>query len=395
MKINCVVGANFGDEGKGLFTDYFTRADSVVVRFNGGAQAGHTVTRDDGKRHVFSHFGAGTMKGARTFLSDYFVVNPALFAKEKYQLETMGYSPRISVDGRCYVTTPYDMLINQTVENHRADGRHGSCGVGFGETIERSEREYDSRFILSVSDLMNDRIVRDKLVAIASEYTPERLYRLGIFMTPFVKQILDSPHVIDNYLADCERFIKNVNICDLSEMKTSHLVFEGAQGLLLDQSADYWPHVTRSNTGIKNVMSLIENLSVSELNILYASRSYLTRHGAGRINQELESRPTTKVVDLTNFRNAYQGSLRFAYLDVDGLDKSINTDLLNLNGMHANVSLGISCIDQLDEYGFVHHDGDLHKVPSYYFSSWLFDKVNVNGLYESTGPTRNHIAKLL
>lgn len=83
-EVKVIIGANFGDEGKGLMTDYFcNKCDNpIVVRFNSGAQAGHTVVTPDGNRHVFGHFGSGTFNNTPTFLSKYFVVNPLSFLKE-------------------------------------------------------------------------------------------------------------------------------------------------------------------------------------------------------------------------------------------------------------------------------------------------------------------------
>src|SRR5687768_6543349 len=137
-----IIGALFGDEGKGLLTDYHAArfgSDVIVARFNGGAQAGHTVVLPDGRRHIFSHFGSGTLTGAATFLSRYFVSNPLLFLREAAELEAIGIaSPVIFADERAPVTTPYDMLINQWAETARGSAKHGSCGVGFGETVERS-----------------------------------------------------------------------------------------------------------------------------------------------------------------------------------------------------------------------------------------------------------------
>ncbi len=74
-KVIAVIGAGYGDEGKGLMTDYFSSQydDAVVIRSNGGAQAGHTVVTPEGQRHVFSHFGSGTFNGSPTFLSRHFV----------------------------------------------------------------------------------------------------------------------------------------------------------------------------------------------------------------------------------------------------------------------------------------------------------------------------------
>src|SRR3954469_646850 len=96
-----VIGANFGDEGKGLLTDYYAAlageegypVRAYVIRFNGGAQAGHTVvTPGEGKRHIFSHFGSGALAGATTFLSRFFVVNPIFFRNECKALNLGGVS---------------------------------------------------------------------------------------------------------------------------------------------------------------------------------------------------------------------------------------------------------------------------------------------------------------
>ena len=79
-----VIGAQFGDEGKGRLTAHHVVEvgdDAIVVRFNGGAQAGHTVVAPDGRRHVFSHVGSGALTGAATYLSRFFVANPILFLK--------------------------------------------------------------------------------------------------------------------------------------------------------------------------------------------------------------------------------------------------------------------------------------------------------------------------
>ena len=112
--------------------------DGIVVRFNGGAQAGHTVVTPEGRRHVFSHIGSGTFAGAATFLSRFFVSHPLLFLKEWEVLAAQGVRPVVYVDPDSPVTTPYDMMINQIIEQEQGAARHGSCGLGFGETLERN-----------------------------------------------------------------------------------------------------------------------------------------------------------------------------------------------------------------------------------------------------------------
>ena len=126
-RADVVIGSAFGDEGKGLATDVLASkrpGETFVVRFNGGAQAGHTVVTPEGQRHVFSHFGSGTLAGAATFLSKFFVVNPILYHREREQLKWLGVSANVFVDLRSMVTTPFDMFVNTALERHRRSARH-------------------------------------------------------------------------------------------------------------------------------------------------------------------------------------------------------------------------------------------------------------------------------
>src|SRR5580698_372253 len=122
-----VIGAGYGCEGKGLVTDYLAAQlgmETVVVRFNGGAQARHTVETPDGRRHAFSHFASGSFAGAATYLSRFFVCNPLLFMKEKPRIAALGIAPVVYADEDCPITTPYDMMINQIAEDARKHKRH-------------------------------------------------------------------------------------------------------------------------------------------------------------------------------------------------------------------------------------------------------------------------------
>lgn len=88
-EIKVVIGASYGDEGKGFMTDYFCKkADKpcITVLHNGGSQRGHTVISPDGRRHVFHHFGSGTFNGSDTYFADSFIVNPMVFAQEYKEL---------------------------------------------------------------------------------------------------------------------------------------------------------------------------------------------------------------------------------------------------------------------------------------------------------------------
>src|SRR5260370_26170356 len=115
-RAQAVIGAGYGDEGKGLLTDALAAEvgpDTLVVRYNGGAQAGHTVQAPDGRRHVFHHVGSGSFVGAPTYLSRYFVVNPLFFAGEVAELAAVGLTPKNCIHPDARVTTPYDLTITQ------------------------------------------------------------------------------------------------------------------------------------------------------------------------------------------------------------------------------------------------------------------------------------------
>jgi len=349
-----IIGAGFGDEGKGLLTDWAAApfgADALVVRFNGGAQAGHTVVLPDGRRHVHSHFGSGTLSRAPTFLSRYFVNNPLLFNRELIELESKGVkSPVVFADGAGLVTTPYDMLLNRFAEQARGANRHGSCGVGFGETIERCLRPELST---TIADLAAPVRLAKKLEKIRAGWLSRRLAELGVStLTDEQREMLFAADLKNNFLEAAAAFFESIEIAPSDILRRpAHIVFEGAQGLLLDQDIGWFPHVTRSNTGLKNVVELATEAGLQELEAIYATRCYATRHGAGPLPHELDAPPFEGIRDETNIHNRYQGSLRFALLDLDLLARTIETDVRE-NGSGKRITLrralAITCLDQLD-----------------------------------------------
>lgn len=302
MRARVVIGANFGDEGKGLVTDYLcSQGAGVVVRFNGGAQAGHTVVTPGGDRHVFSHFGSGSFLGVPTFLSQFFVCNPILFFKELSELNRLGLDPSIYAHPECVVTTFADMLINQRLEEARGAKRHGSVGLGINETVERSQIP---ELKITMADIWNGpKAIESRLGQICGKYAT---FRTG--------KPIDEPAMVAKFVEGCGMFAERVHPAGIGQCKDP--VFEGAQGLLLDQNnKEYFPHLTRSNTGMQNVRALCAQAGIDQIETYYVSRTYLTRHGAGPLPGE-DARLSYE--DSTNVEHPWQGAIRFAPLD-DGL----------------------------------------------------------------------------
>lgn len=305
MGARAVIGANFGDEGKGLITDYLCRTGgSVVVRFNGGAQAGHTVVTPEGLSHVFGHFGSGTLYGVPTFLSQFFICNPILFFREQEHLNSMGVTAEVFAHPDCLVTTFSDMIINQRKEHKRGSKAHGSCGVGIHETIQRSAV---SELKITMSDLWNrSGSLPGKIAEICDRYAK---FRTG--------ESIDEPGMIEVFLKMCENFANIVHPAGIGQCADP--IFEGAQGLLLDQGrTEFHPHVTHSNTGMKNVKALCAQAAIAEVETYYVSRTYLTRHGAGPLPGE---DPAIAFEDVTNIPHPWQGAIRFAPLDAGLRDR--------------------------------------------------------------------------
>lgn len=348
-RVKAVIGANFGDEGKGLMTDYFAYINpkAIVVRFNGGAQAGHTVVTPDGKRHIFGHIGAGTFVGNTTHLSRFFISNPILFRKEFDTISNICDKPSISVDPNSLVTTPYDMIINQMMESSRGTQRHGSCGCGINETVERSK---NPKLKLTVKDLHNpfklNRIIDtiSKKEYIVSRYIAEKI-PLGP-TSVLVPHAVSNPNTRLNFLFDCNFFLDNIKFCeDKAALNSKDLIFEGAQGLLLDKdNKAMWPHVTSSNTGCKNIAAILSELATTHpVDVVYVSRWYTTRHGAGPLPYEYSS---ISFPDSTNIPNPHQGTLRFGNVDSYELEHRIQEDSRLLSGIAHYSHLALTCCDQ-------------------------------------------------
>lgn len=371
-----VIGAAFGDEGKGLLTDYFCRqdggaSDTIVVRFNGGAQAGHTVVTPDGLRHVFHHFGAGTLAGARTYLSKYFLVNPIVWAEEHQELEALkpGMRLRLFVDHEAPVTTLFDMVINQAVEAKRGIFRHGSCGAGIHETMQRHK---DPRYRIVAGDIEAPGKLRCRVRRIYQDYVPERLLHHGLPLS------VVSERMVGDFVESCRLMAQHTNMRDLRHLaEPGRIVFEGAQGLLLDRNRmEFFPHVTDSNTGLTNVIKVCHSAGISGLDVAYVTRSYLTRHGAGVLPGESAE---LSYHDNTNAPNEWQETMRFAPMDGGLVTEAIDRDLNAAwgRGVHINPGIAITHLDQPVHIAKGLKDlGSLPHCPV---------------LWETFGPTADHV----
>lgn len=299
-----VVDLGFGDAGKGVVTDALVRARGAraVVRFNGGAQAGHNVVLPDGRHHTFAQLSAGTfVEGVRTYLSRHVVVHPTALAAEARAFGGDALA-RVTVSAEARVVTPFHQAACRLRELARGDARHGSCGVGIGEVMR--DELADPSGVVRMRHLRDARTLR-RLLERARERLRASLDRLdgpegAIFEAPIDAWLAALPNV---EILEEDRFGASLAAHD-------DVVFEGAQGVLLDEWRGFHPYTTWSTCTFDNALELAGGAEITRLGVL---RTYATRHGAGPFPTE---RADLELPEPHNAHGPWQGRFRRGDLDL-------------------------------------------------------------------------------
>ena len=339
--IKIIIGANYGDEGKGLLTRYFARQvdNPIIIFHNGSAQRGHTVDYNPQFRHVYHHFGCGTADGVPTFFADSFWVHPMEFVREYCELAKNGIYPITYCDPYAPVVTPFDMLIDHTTEAwiayEHGEREYGSCGLGTWCAIEGRGyknvfkiNDYHKALILGNMDLLHYMLEQSwseccaQLVARKVDVNCLPEYKDYFILNSWKKKNLMS-HFID----DLRFFLNKTQFITFDQIYNRfNIIFEGAQGLGLDKNVDNDWHTT-SNTGLTNPVRMLKDKEDFKAEVCYVSRSYLTRHGVGPLEEAVKKTEiNSDMIDKTNIPNEFQGSLRFGYLEDKEQNKRIEKD---------------------------------------------------------------------
>lgn len=303
-----VLGSFFGDEGKGQTVHNLCkespREGTIVVRFSGGHQVGHTV-RCGELEHTFSNFGSGTLLGIPTYWSNYCTVDPITAMKELGDLNKLGISPEIIYHPLCEVVTPFDVISQW---NDAENLRHGTVGTGFKPTLDRAAAGYH----LTVVDCLNLMVLRNKIASIIDNY-----YHFDSVSHPMYN--------IDEWcISTFSYFSKMATVADISYLKLfSYKVFEGSQGILLDQRFGIMPYCTPSNTTCQNAMEIINKLPADCTEHVYVTRPYITRHGNGPFPSV---KPIIDVEDPNNKFNEFQKTMRAIEFDIELFKHSMLVD---------------------------------------------------------------------
>ena len=296
-----VVDLGFGDAGKGTITDFLCRERGAawVLRFNGGAQAGHNVVTSTNQHHTFAQLGAGSfLPAVQTYLCPEFLLHPgALLVEAAVLAQTGAPDPlaRLTVARAVRVITPFHQALGRLRELSRGASAHGTCGVGIGETVRDSLAHPGE--VLRMGDLLEpDRRLRVRVHRIRDRLLLQLRALQGLDLTHDAVQhehlIFAHSAVVDRWLeqlAPLRQALRSgtVRIDDgavAAGIVAGHadLVLEGAQGILLDEDHGFHPHTTWSRCTTHGAREWLRaHQFTGDIQSIGVIRTYMTRHGQG------------------------------------------------------------------------------------------------------------------
>ena len=345
-----VIGAQWGDEGKGKFVDLLTLQADVVVRFQGGNNAGHTVVVG-GKKTILHLIPSGILHpGKACVIGNGVVVDPEVLAEEIAELKASGSLQQddqlvLSLDA--HVIMPWHKALDIAREHRAGAGKIGTTGRGIGPTYE----DKVARRGLRIRDLLDDqRFARKVKERLAS--AREELARLGASLDveepALLKKYAELGRVLSPYAKDASLWLHHAMKAGKS------LLFEGAQGTLLDVDHGTYPFVTSSNTVAGNAACGSGVGPTALHRVIGISKAYSTRVGSGPYPSELKDETGEKLravgaeFGATTGRPRRTGwidvlALRYA-VRVNGLDGVAITKLDLLTGFpEVKIATGYRC----------------------------------------------------
>jgi adenylosuccinate synthase len=335
-----VVGAQWGDEGKGKIVDVLAGRFDIVARFNGGNNAGHTI-EIDGRQFVLQLVPSGILRPDKVaVIGNGVVVNPAALLKEIEALEHEGISVsgRLLISDRAHLIFPYHHLVEKELENSPLRGKIGTTARGIGPSYE---------------DKMGRRGIRAGDIADVSQF------RCLVEMAVHEKQAvlkglgsaieLDPGAIADEYLELCGRLkpmIVDTGSYLRQEMQVGRSVlFEGAQGTMLDVDHGTYPYVTSSNTSAGGACTGLGISPTSISGVVGVSKAYTTRVGSGPFPTEDNAAAGILIRERgREFGSVTGRSRRCGWLDLPVLRYSAS-----LNGLDSLILTKLDVLDELEQ----------------------------------------------
>jgi len=338
MSIRVVVGAQWGDEGKGKIVDLLSKEADYVVRYQGGANAGHTLKFDD-KKIVLHLIPSGIFNGDATcVIGNGVVIDPHALLEEIKEVEALGANlqDRLKISNAAHVILPYHQLLDQVKEEHRGDDAIGTTGRGIGPAYVSKV----SRVGIRMADLFHPNQLRDKVEANIADINEalKHVYKhKTIDPEPIIKDLLDAADKLCPYITNTAALLHEAIEDD------KEILLEGAQGSLLDVDHGTYPFVTSScpTAGGACTGSAIPPTAIDK--VMGITKAYCTRVGNGPFPTELKDEYGEKLREAGQEFGATTGRpRRCGWIDLVALKYAVR-----VNGMN---ELTLTKLDILDDF---------------------------------------------
>ncbi len=288
-----IVGAQLGDEGKGKITDLYSADADVIVRFQGGNNAGHTVVVNDDEFKLH-HIPSGSIRGKTAVIGNGCVVDPSVLLKEINGLRERGIEPELYLSERAHIIMPYHRVLDGIEEDAKGDMAAGTTGRGIGPCYEDKVGRRGVRAL----DLTKPEALRDKL-----EYVVPRKRRLaeevfgvsideGFDIDEIWREYTEYGDELSDSIIDTGGYVNN------AIERGENVLFEGAQGTSLDIDHGIYPYLTSSNTTVGGA-STGTGVGVTKIDeTIGIMKAYLSRVGTGPLPTELEDDVADHLVEI-------------------------------------------------------------------------------------------------
>ena len=332
MPATVIVGAQWGDEGKGKIVDLLAQSSDVVCRYQGGPNAGHTIVRD-GETFKLHHIPSGILYGGKVcVVGAGCVVDPALLVREIDELEARGISTAgLRISGNAHLIMPWHVALDSASERRLGKLQIGTTKRGIGPAYA----DKASRLGIRVQDILDAKILRQKFETALAE--KNKLLDEPLEAADLADRMEECAVRLRPYVADTSLLV------DQALRRGERVLLEGAQGTLLDLDHGTYPFVTSSNP-IAGAAATGTGIGPTRIDsVVGVAKAYVTRVGEGPFPTEIEGPDQARVRELGEEYGTTTGrERRCGWLDLVGLRFAVR-----VNGM---TSLALTKLDVLSEF---------------------------------------------
>lgn len=276
-----VIGSQWGDEGKGKVIDILAKQADLVVRFNGGNNAGHTVDVK-GVKYKLSLLPSGVVQNKQLLISQNVVINPKVLIQEIRLVKGQGLKLRLKIDARAHIVMPYHQEMDAATESWKGKKATGSLHLGIGYCYE----DKNNRFGIRLEDLIDKKLLKEKL----DYFFPIKQrqinlvynYHSDMTVNQIYKEYVEYGKILKPYVDDVSEIVSQ-------NIHNKKILFEGAHGTFLDAAFGTYPYTTAVNTISGSVFPYV-GFPPQKIYTLGVVKAYTTRVGNGPFPTELSDK---------------------------------------------------------------------------------------------------------